>query len=88
MIENLSFKDFVHYAQRAKLGRINLPNGKVKRLIGYSKDNLSVSLADLHRLANSIVTMHGLIPENILAIIAVGSAVLSPGYRETYVTRR
>ncbi len=88
MTEALSFKDFVHYAQRAKLGRLNLPNGKVKRLIGYSKDNLFVKLADLYRLVNGIVTMHDLIPANILAIIAVGSAVLSPGYRETYVTRR
>lgn len=88
MIENLSFKDFVHYAQRVKLGRLNLPNGKVKSLIGYSKDNLFVSLADLYRSANSIVIMHGLIPENVLAVIAVGSAVLFPGYRETYITRR
>jgi hypothetical protein len=84
----LSFEDFVNYAQRAKLGRLNLPNGKVKRLIGYSKDSLFVNLADLYRLVNSIVTMHGLISENVLAIISVGSAVLSPGYRETYTTRR
>lgn len=88
MIENLSFKDFVGYAQKAKLGRLNLPNGKVKRSIGYSKDNLFVNLADLYRLVNRIVIVHGLIPENVLAIIAVGSAVLSPGYREIYVTRR
>jgi len=88
MIDNLSFKDFVHYAQQAKLGRLNLPNGRVKRLLGYSKDSLFVKLTDLYRLINSIVTMHGLIPENILAIIAVGSAVLSPGYREVYITRR
>ncbi|OGN13845.1 MAG: hypothetical protein A3J47_02465 [Candidatus Yanofskybacteria bacterium RIFCSPHIGHO2_02_FULL_43_22] len=88
MPENLSFTDFVHYAQRGKLGRLNLPNGKTKRLIGYSQDNLFVNLADLYRLANGIVTMHGLISENVLAIISVGSAVLFPGYRETYTTRR
>lgn len=88
MIENLSFEDFVHYAQRAKMGQLNLPNGKIKRLIGHSKDTLFVNLADLYRLVNSIVTIHGLVPENILAIIAVGSAVLFPGYRETYTTRR
>lgn len=88
MIENLSFKDFVHYAQRAKLGRLNLPNGKVKRSFGYSKDSLSMELNNLYQLINKTVTMYGLIPENILAIIAVGSAVLFPGYRENYVTRR
>lgn len=88
MIENLSFKDFVRYAQGAKLERLNLPNGKVKRLIGHSKDSLSLELNNLYQLLNRTMTMYGLTPENILAIIAVGSAVLYPGYRETYTTRR
>lgn len=88
MIENLSFGDFTHYAQQARLGRLNLPNGRTKRLLSYSKNNLSVELTDLYRLVDRLVAFRGLTSENILAVIAVGSAVLFPGYRENYSVRR
>jgi len=89
MPETLSFRDFVHYRQESGLGQLNLPNGKTKRLFGLcSKDNLFVKLSSLYRLIDRMITERGLALDNVIAVIAIGSAVLFPGYRETYQTRR
>ena len=89
MPETLSFRDFVHYYQESRLGQLNFPNGKTKRLFWlYSKNSLSVRLNDLYRLVDVMVARYGLTSENVIAVIAPGSAVLFPGYRETYCTRK
>lgn len=82
MIKNPSFEDLALYAQQSKLGHLHLPNG------GTKVSFLSVGLDDLYRMVNRFVGFYGLTSDHILAVIAVGSAVHSPGYRETYTTRR
>lgn len=85
---SLSFEDFGDYAQRAKLGRLNLPNGRTIRFLDYSKNMLFVELSDLYKLINKFIASYGLASANILAVIAMGSSVIFPGYRENYNIRR
>lgn len=89
MLDTLSFENFVRYARQKRLGKLNFPNGKIKIFYGLSsKDNLFIELNTLHQIVDRILTRYGVNFSDVVSLIAVGSAVLSPGYREIYRTKR
>ena len=87
MIEkNLSMQDFTNYFEYNRLGKLYFPNG-------YCFDPLripfSINLRDLYKLVTGWTIDKTSIPlDNIVGIIAFGSAVRFPGYEDVSTTRK
>lgn len=73
----LHIDDFTKYFEAKRLGKLYFPNGQ----------NFYIALADLYKLVTQWRVNHTLVPpDDIVAVIAFGSAVRHPGFRE--VTKR
>lgn len=85
---NLSMKDFARYFEAKRLGKLYFPNGRyVEYLWGWS--NFFVNLADLYKLVSGWRVNHTLVPlDDIVAVIAFGSAVRHPDTEEIPYTRK
>lgn len=91
---NLSIKDFTRYFETKRLGKLYFPNGK--RMMNYDSTcakgkypNFSIHLEDLYKLVSGWRVDHTLVPlDDIVAIIAFGSAVRHPGVHKVPHTRR
>jgi len=85
MVEtNLSMKDFTHYFNQKRLGRLYFPNGYCKIPNGLIAENADifdffVTLSDLYKLVCGWRINKTLVPlHDIIAVIAFGSAVRPP----------
>lgn len=92
---NLSMKDFTKYFEQKRLGRLYFPNGKAYvRPDGMfsgpsSAVNFYVDLNNLYKMASGWRVNHTLVPlEDVIAVIAFGSAVRHPGVEDVPHTRR
>ena len=85
---NLSITDFTRYFEAKRLGRLYFPNGKyVKYTLELS--NLFVYLTDLYKLMSGWKVNHTLVPlDDIIAVIAFGSAIRYPGVEEISYARK
>lgn len=80
---NLSVKDLAKYVEKERTGRLVFPNG------GRFLSDFSVNLRDVYGLVANWEIQGNKIPiDDISAIIAFGSSVRYPGYREVPVTRK
>ena len=79
----LSMNDFTRYFEANRLGKLYFPNGVyVEHMYRtwYSGSSFFIHLADLYKLVSGWKINHTLVPLNdIIAIIAFGSAVRYPG---------
>jgi len=86
---NLTMQDFTEYFEKRKLGKFSFPNGR-----SFSPDvedwvNLYVDLKDLYRTVVGWKINDTEVPlDDIIGVIAFGSAVRYPGYTKVPETRR
>ena len=74
----LSMKDFARYFEAKRLGRLSFPNGESYSIDGFV--DFYIRLNDLYKLASDWKVNLTLVPlDDIVAIIAFGSAVRYPG---------
>jgi hypothetical protein len=91
---DLSMKDFTRYFEANRAGRLYFPNGECLTPHGEAFENAErtpfhVNLRDLYKLVTGWKINHTEVPlDDILAVIAFGSAVKHPGYEEVPVLRR
>lgn len=91
---NLSMKDFTRYFEQQRLGKLYFPNGKCIIPHGNAFEhaefpNFFVHLDDLYKMVSGWKVNHTLVPlDDIVAVIAFGSAVRHPGVQEVPRTRR
>lgn len=82
----LSVRDFQKYFEDKKLGKLYLPNGISFDKQDYRwerpfKDGIPINLKDLYKVMSGWKIKNTQVPlEDIIAIIAFGSAVRYPGY--------
>ena len=88
----LHMDDFTKYFEATRLGRLYFPNGKAyvhpggRFFQNSAITDFYINLADLYKLVTGWKVNHTLVPlDDIVAIIAFGSAVRHPGFQE--VTR-
>lgn len=95
MIEtDLSMKDFARYFETKRLGKLYFPNGRC--IIPHGEwfeqaefPNFFVHLDDLYKMVSGWKVNHTLVPlDDIVAVIAFGSAVRHPGIQEVSHERR
>lgn len=91
----LHMDDFTDYFEATRLGELYFPNGKAYVHPGGSGFGLSsirpfyIDLADLYKLVTGWKVNHTLVPlDDIVAVIAFGSAVRHPGVQEVTHERR
>lgn len=91
---NLSMKDFTRYFEVQRLGKLYFPNGKCMIPHGCAVEdaefpNFFVHLDDLYKMVSGWRVNHTLVPlDDIVAVIAFGSAVRHPGVQEVSRERR
>lgn len=91
---NLSMKDFTRYFEQKRLGKLYFPNGKCMVPRGQWIENAEfqnffIHLDDLYKMISGWKVNHTLVPLNdIVAVIAFGSAIRYPGVNEIPRTRR
>ena len=91
---DLSISDFTSYFELNRLGRLHFPNGKCLiphgcNIFDAEFPNFFINLGDLYKLVTGWRVNHTLVPlDDIVAVIAFGSAVRFPGMKEISVTRR
>ncbi|TSC91554.1 MAG: hypothetical protein CEN90_352 [Parcubacteria group bacterium Licking1014_17] len=85
----LHMDDFTKYFEATRLGRLYFPNGKayVHPGGGFFQNSaitdFYINLADLYKLVTGWKVNHTLVPlDDIVAVIAFGSAVRHPGFQE------
>ena len=95
MVEtNLSMNDFTRYFEEKRLGNLHFPNGECIITHGHAFENAEfpkffVRLDDLYKMVSGWKVNHTLVPlDDIVAVIAFGSAVRHPGEREVSFERR
>ena len=90
MIETrLSVQDFRKYFDSNKLGKLHLPNGNSWNPQKSSRDGLDVSLRELYKVMYGWKINDTEVPlDDIVAVIAYGSAVRFPGYEMVPEKRR
>ena len=77
----LSMSDFTRYFDAKRLGHLYFPNGQAYAHPGYSPEitTFNVGLADLYKMICGWRVNHMMVPlEDIIAVIAFGSAVRCP----------
>lgn len=91
----LQMDDFTKYFETKRLGRLYFPNGKTYVHPGgrwfdrSSITNFYINLTDLYKLVTGWKVNHTLVPlDDIVAVIAFGSAVRHPGVQKVYQERR
>ncbi len=91
---NLSMKDFKRYFEAKRLGKLYFPNGKCMIPHGPWFEHAEfpsffVHLSDLYKMVSGWKVNHTLVPlDDIVAVIAFGSAVRHPGVQEVSRERR
>lgn len=91
---DLSLGDFTRYFEMNRLGRLSFPNGKAFLQSGKWFENgqivnLYVEMNDLYKMVCGWKINGVLVPlDDIVAVIAFGSAVRHPGYEEVQRTHR
>ncbi len=86
---NLSIKDFIEYFEKDKLGKLFLPNGNGWDVYGRHEKPISIKLRNLFKVMSGWKINSYEVPlEDIIGIIAYGSAVKYPGYKEIPKVRR
>ncbi|KKT28063.1 MAG: hypothetical protein UW43_C0012G0001 [Candidatus Yanofskybacteria bacterium GW2011_GWA1_44_21] len=91
---NLSMMDFTRYFEAKRLGKLYFPNGKCMIPHGLAFENAEfpnffIRLDDLYKMVSGWKVNHTLVPlDDIIAVIAFGSAVRHPGVQEVIRERR
>ena len=91
---DLSVRDFTRYFEAKRLGKLYFPNGMCIIPRGSALENAEphgffVSLTELYKMVSDWKINHTMVPlDDIIAVIAFGSAVRHPGTREISYTRR
>ena len=91
---DLSVKDFTRYFEAKRLGRLYFPNGKCMAPRGIAFENAEfpnffIQLDDLYKMVSGWMVNHTQVPlDDIVAVIAFGSAVRHPGVQEVPRTHR
>ena len=91
---NLSMMDFTRYFEAKRLGKLYFPNGKCMIPHGLAFENAEfpnffIRLDDLYKMVSGWKVNHTLVPlDDIIAVIAFGSAVRHPGVQEVSRERR
>ena len=90
MIEtNLTIQYFTKYFEERKLGNFYFPNGESFNTRKRIYENLSINLKDLYKTVVGWKINDTEVPlDDILAVIAFGSAVRYPGYTKIPETKR
>ncbi len=90
MIETkLSIQDFTKYFESNRLGKLHLPNGNSWNPEKLSRDGINVNLRDLFKVMSGWKINDTEVPlDDIVAVIAYGSAVRFPGYEMVPEKRR
>ena len=88
MIEtNLSMNDFTKYFEKNALGSLSFPNGESWDECSYGP--FRINLRKLYKLVVDWKINHTGVPlDDIVGVIAFGSAVKYPGYKEVSKTRK
>ena len=90
----LSIKDFTHYFEQQRLGKLYFPNGKciVPRGLAFENaefPNFFIELGELYKLVCGWRVNCTTVPiEDIVAVVAFGSAVRYPGVKDVITRRR
>lgn len=81
---NLSMNDFTRYFEAKRLGKLYFPNGKcMVPSKGAELTNFFIRLDDLYKIVSGWKINQTLVPlDDIIAVIAFGSAVRYPGVQE------
>jgi hypothetical protein len=91
---DLSMNDFTKYFEANKLGKLYFPNGECFTSNGNGFENgeitkFHVDLSDLYKLVTGWKINKTEVPlDDILGVIAFGSAVKHPGYEEVPILKR
>jgi hypothetical protein len=91
---SLSMNDFTKYFESDRLGRLYFPNGKCFTPHGTAFENgeitqFHIDLKDLYKLVTGWkINDTGVPLDDIVGVVAFGSAVKYPGYEEVIETKR
>ena len=92
--KDLSMQDFTRYFEKSRLGRLYFPNGKCFTPNGYSFGHgeitpFHIDLSNLYELLTEWKINDREFPlDDVVGVIAFGSAVRHPGYKEVHKKRR